>query len=968
MIKRVLIAFIIAFILMCFYTRNSSDFRVNAGKNSSVELAVKKHQVGILALDCIDIFASLNGSPDIGGSWSVLSGTPSGYSIPNTCFDSDIDTCGVYILKYLVENTNCTPPCRDSSLLTINYTKCADPCDDFTASITGDLEFCSGLDAELTANGSGGLMPYAYMWNNSMSSQVITVDSGGTYMVTVTDSNGCTATDEVTVIENPAPVLACGTIVNETDCDNPNGSIQVTVTSGTPPYSYTDGTTTNSTGFFDNLTAGSYAITVTDDNGCTDEVSCEVLEDCTPCTPEIEAVFDSNTYPIVNCSTLDPNEFSIVIGGTLECTEDCDCASPTFPNNWTLTRYINGVQIQQLNIPTTLFCGINQSASFSFNCNTNPANIGDVLEVRYEATGVEFCGDVIDMDVSFSYTVTGEDIDECCGGCTPYVVYSSQAANDQIQCVSSTNSISVGFEFSVNCNLCGCDPSFVLYPPSYTREFYLNNVLQQTVTQGYFGFMQCGGGTTFSRSFNCDDLSVGDEIRLEVFANGTIDICGDVVPAPTLTRTYIITQADLDNCCGGCTPCTPNLDLTGGTIGCNNALTFDQVPSCSNGVLYTWDIDLGTTQVASGTGVPINYTPTQDGTYTVTLNFGTCGNTVQDTYTFDITDCNPCTPCVAAITNPIMPTCNTSHTFLAPSCTGAIYTWQMFLDGNNVQSANNIPLASGGDQFPYVFQSNGNYILQLSILDECGTTTTASWSGSVSDCPCNCTLMSVLADVDNCELDITYQGEDCGEYEILVNKHSSTNGTCTGGVCTYPVINIPSSTAPNTILFDPTSNAFCDGQFGQVQDYQVTLRPKTNGACTSASNQSECVNLSCCPCTSEPTIDFTGTPFNLIIGECFEYLVSDVGCTSGNPPETYTLNYTSSCPVTVTATAIYAFGNCSGIASFNISVGTSSFTLTEVCGNLLPFGICGPRSACATTWEIEISNCFGSNTYIVAFA
>ena len=53
---------------------------------------------------------------------------------------------------------------------------------------------CTGDTATLTAEANGGLEPYTYLWSNSDTTQAISVTTSGTYTVTVTDGNGCTAT------------------------------------------------------------------------------------------------------------------------------------------------------------------------------------------------------------------------------------------------------------------------------------------------------------------------------------------------------------------------------------------------------------------------------------------------------------------------------------------------------------------------------------------------------------------------------------------------------------------------------------------------------------------------------------------------------------------------------------------------------------------------------------------------------
>ncbi len=129
---------------------------------------------------------------------------------------------------------------------------------------------CNGA-ADLTVNGGTGVI--SYVWDNAATSEDISALCAGTYNVTVTDANGCTANDGTTVTEPTA--LALTMSGNDEICSQSNGDVGVVATGGTIAadytYAWTDGggSPVGSTATLTGLGAGTYTVVVTDDNGCT---------------------------------------------------------------------------------------------------------------------------------------------------------------------------------------------------------------------------------------------------------------------------------------------------------------------------------------------------------------------------------------------------------------------------------------------------------------------------------------------------------------------------------------------------------------------------------------------------------------------------------------------------------------------------------------------------------------------------
>jgi hypothetical protein len=156
--------------------------------------------------------------------------------------------------KYYVTATlgSCTK--TDSVTVTVNSP---------TAPAVADAQVCPGSTTTLDAGSYA-----SYSWSNGATSQTITVGAGS-YSVTVTDSNGCTATDAANVTEYSsvtAPAVADAQVC-------PGGTTTLNAGSYTS-YSWSNGSTsqTNTVG------AGSYSVTVTDSNGCTATDAANVTE------------------------------------------------------------------------------------------------------------------------------------------------------------------------------------------------------------------------------------------------------------------------------------------------------------------------------------------------------------------------------------------------------------------------------------------------------------------------------------------------------------------------------------------------------------------------------------------------------------------------------------------------------------------------------------------------------------------
>jgi hypothetical protein len=144
-----------------------------------------------------------------------------------------------------------------------------------------------------------------YAWNTLDSASSILVSTAGTYIVTATDTNGCSAVDSVNVTFFNNIVVS--STLTDADCGLNNGAISLIVTNGSGNYSYawsTGDTVASITG----LAAGSYVVTSMDTTGCGSVDTITVLQNGAP-------VIAITTADPICSDGIDGEAIAIVTGG-----------------------------------------------------------------------------------------------------------------------------------------------------------------------------------------------------------------------------------------------------------------------------------------------------------------------------------------------------------------------------------------------------------------------------------------------------------------------------------------------------------------------------------------------------------------------------------------------------------------------------------------------------------------------------
>ncbi|MDO5980332.1 PKD domain-containing protein [Flavivirga spongiicola] len=190
-------------------------------------------------------------------------------------------SAGTYIIT-ITDNTNCEK----------QATVVIDEAPEFSINPTIANVSCYGEnDASIALNLVGGITPLTLVWNDDASAGVERNNlTPGTYSVTITDATPCIITETFTISE-PDPLELSAVTTDALDCDNANsGAINLIVTGGTLPlsYSWSNGETTED---LDDIPPGTYSVAITDANGC------EISENWTvsrfdPLTIEVDTITD----------------------------------------------------------------------------------------------------------------------------------------------------------------------------------------------------------------------------------------------------------------------------------------------------------------------------------------------------------------------------------------------------------------------------------------------------------------------------------------------------------------------------------------------------------------------------------------------------------------------------------------------------------------------------------------------------
>ncbi|HYG52494.1 MAG TPA: T9SS type B sorting domain-containing protein [Flavobacteriales bacterium] len=381
---------------------------------------------------------------------------------------------------------------------------------------------------------AGGTPAYQYSIDNGATFQALPNFTGlaaGTYDIMVEDANGCQEPQTVTVIDQASPVITSAFVTNVTCNAACDGALSSSATGGTGALSFDIGGAGQPTGNFTGICAGTYTLTVTDGNGCTDTQPFTVIE------PTVLAFTSSG----VNLTCFGDNSGEITFtpsGGTTAYLFSYD-GGATFTTLSTQTNPAAGTY-------NLVLQDANGCTATGTQTLTEPAQLAITSQPQTNVTCFGACDGTATLNITggtvaalYNYNWAGgvagptqNNATNLCAGTYPVTVTDDNGCtiNASFTITEPPQVVITGFSFSdVTCNG-ACDGTVNIIAPAATQ-------------------FSVDGGATFSASPNFTGLCPGTYSIIAQDAGG----CQTTTTA-TITEPLPLIQnpiADITICYGG---------------------------------------------------------------------------------------------------------------------------------------------------------------------------------------------------------------------------------------------------------------------------------------------------------------------------------------------------------------------------------------------------------------------------------
>jgi hypothetical protein len=438
---------------------------------------------------------------------------------------------------------------------------------------------------------------------------------------------------------------------DNTSCTAANGTLTALATNGNAPYSYTDGSTTNTDGLFTGLVGGTYDITATDDVGCTATASETIgdpnviigtsnVQDNTSCAAANGAITATATDGTSPYSYTDGNltnsngQFTGLVGDTYDITVT-DATGCTATVSETIIDNLPTVTLTEESNTDNTSCN-NPNGAFEVSATGGAGGFTFEVNGQSNSTGI-FTG----LDDN-TYTVTATGTDGCSGTLdvtivdnTPTITVTEESNTDNTSCATPNGAFEVsatggagGFTFDVNGQSNSTGIFTGLADDTYT--------VTATGTDGCLGTLDVTivdntPTITITEESNTDNTSCANPNgAFEVSATGgaggfTFDVNGQSNSIGIFTGladdTYTVTATGTDGCSGTLDVTvldnTPTITLTEedntDNTSCSNSNGAFEVSATGGTGNFTFSAN----GQSNSTGI---FTGLAGGTYTVTAS------------------------------------------------------------------------------------------------------------------------------------------------------------------------------------------------------------------------------------------------------------------------------------------------------------------------------------------------------------
>ena len=212
--------------------------------------------LGVLNVTC---GGANNGALSINATGGV---SPYMYSLNSVAYSS------VNTYSNLVGNSTYTIEVKDANNCVVSTTQFVfEPANLNVTPLITNITCAGSSNGAINLNVTGGVLPYNYQWSTGSTNASIFNLTAGSYSVSVKDFNGCTVVYSTTLTQPANPLVINGVVTPAGTNSSQDGSIDITVTGGSGPYSFSwsNGATTED---LNGVNPGAYMVTITDANGC----------------------------------------------------------------------------------------------------------------------------------------------------------------------------------------------------------------------------------------------------------------------------------------------------------------------------------------------------------------------------------------------------------------------------------------------------------------------------------------------------------------------------------------------------------------------------------------------------------------------------------------------------------------------------------------------------------------------------